>query len=128
MTLRKRSLLNSRQVGSSGEDRAAAYLVQQGFTILCRNWRTKRGEIDIIATKNDILVFAEVKTLPSGSVQTLMQELGRKKQKRITETAKWFLLNNRQYSNSIIRFDVLIVDMPGLEPVYHVENAFSESV
>jgi len=120
--------LNSRQVGSSGEDRAAAYLVQQGFTILCRNWRTKRGEIDIIATKNDILVFAEVKTLPSGSVQTLMQELGRKKQKRITETAKWFLLNNRQYSNSIIRFDVLIVDMPGLEPVYHVENAFSESV
>lgn len=115
-----------REKGVAGEERAAAYLKQQGFIILNRNWRTRSGEIDIIAmSSQDVLVFVEVKTLPGGDAQVLAHELNKKKQQRITETAKCFLLNNRQYSNSSVRFDVIVIDMPGVEPVYHIENAFS---
>ncbi len=117
--------MNKTDCGRSGEDRAAAYLEMHGFTILNRNWRTRFGEIDIIAIVKDTVVFVEVKTLPSGSLETLEHELNARKQKRITETAKCFLAINRKYSNSFIRFDVIVIDMPGLSPVYHIENAFS---
>jgi len=113
-----------KSIGKEGEDRAALYLVEHGFTILNRNWRTKRGEIDIIAAKENIIVFVEVKTLPSGSLETLAHELDQRKQKRITETAKCFIAINRKYNDSIIRFDVIVIDMPGFPGVYHIENAF----
>ena len=118
--------MNTRITGNDGENRAAAYLVSKGFEIIERNWRTKGGEIDIIAYKNDILVFVEVKTLPNGTMDMIQRELNYQKRQRIIKTSKRFLLNHRQYSNSYVRFDVIVIDMPGLEPVYHIENAFSE--
>jgi len=121
-----KNLVNTKVIGNNGEDRATNYLLEHGFAILKRNFRTKSGEIDIIALSGELLVFVEVKTLPSGNFDTLEAELGKIKQKRIIETAKYFLLNNRQYNNNIIRFDVVVVDMPGLDPIYHIENAFSE--
>lgn len=51
-----------RTVGQQGEDWAAAYLEGQGFTVVLRNWRTRHGELDIIATEGEWLVFAEVRT------------------------------------------------------------------
>ena len=119
---------STRQVGSEGEEKASLWLQEQGYEIVARNWRTRRGEIDIIAEKGNLLVFAEVKTLPSGDMETLSHELDERKQKRIVETAKLFLLNHRKYSNDTIRFDVLVVNMPGLSDVYHIEDAFSELV
>ena len=123
----KSSGMESYQRGREGERRAAEYLSQQGYEILFKNWRTRTGEIDIIAFKEHFLVFVEVKTLPHGDVAMLEQVLGKIKRKRIIETAKYFVHTVRQYSNSYMRFDVLIVDMPGLPPLYHIENAFSEN-
>ena len=117
-----------KKVGNDGEQKAADYLTDNGYRIIERNWRTRRGEIDIIAETEDTIVFAEVKTLPSGNVQTLEKELGLLKQKRIVETAKCFLSKYRQYNCRYVRFDVLVVDMPNFESVYHIENAFSEYV
>ena len=122
------STKSTRQVGNAGEDKACVWLTDHGFEIIARNWRAKRGEIDIVAKKASLLVFAEVKTLPSGDMETLSHELDERKQKRIVETAKLFLLNHRKYSNDTVRFDVLVVDMPGLSEVYHIEDAFSELV
>jgi putative endonuclease len=116
------------ETGAAGEDKAAAWLSANGYRIISRNWRTKHGEIDIIAVVAELIIFAEVKTLPSGCFETLAHELGVKKQKRIVETAKCFLEKHREYSNSYVRFDVLVIDMPGLTPVYHIKNAFSELV
>ena len=116
------------QKGKEGEKKAENYLKEQGYVIVCRNWRARRGEIDLIAEKDGTLVFAEVKTLPASTLETVEHVLGGIKQKKIIETAKRFLLENRQYSNSYIRFDVLIVDMPFYPPVYHIKNAFSEFV
>ena len=118
--------MNTRLIGNEGENRAAAFLEAKGFSIIERNWRTKRGEVDIIAVKNDILVFVEVKTLPNGTLDMIQRELNYQKRQRIIKTSKRFLLNHRQYSNSYVRYDVIVIDMPGLEPVYHIENAFSE--
>ena len=114
--------------GKEGEKKAEAYLLRQGYTIVARNWRKRSGEIDIIAEKDGVLVFAEVKTLPHSSAETLQHVLGTVKQKKIIETAKCFLLENRQYNNSYIRFDVFVIDVPLYAPVYHIENAFSETL
>lgn len=119
---------STREVGNAGEDKACAWLESHGYGILARNWRTRRGEIDIIAEKDGTLVFAEVKTLPSGEVETLAYELDRRKQKRLIETAQLFLAKHRKYRYNAVRFDVLVVDMPNWSEVYHIEDAFSEPV
>ena len=115
-------------VGNDGEKRAVDYLIENGYKILFRNWRLSGGEIDIIALKDDVLVFVEVKTLPNSTVDMLEKVLNKEKQKRIIKMSKRFLQNHREYINRYIRFDVIIIDMKGLPPIYHIENAFSESL
>lgn len=115
-----------KQTGNCGEDRAAEYLLNKGYELVRRNFRTNQGEIDIIVKNGECIVFVEVKTLPKGNFELLAHVLDARKQKRIVETAKRFLAINRQYSNSYIRFDVIVIDMPGLPQVYHIENAFAE--
>lgn len=114
-------------IGDAGEERAARFYCERGFEIVARNFRSKRGEIDIIAQKGETLVFAEVKTLPCGNFETLAHELNSTKRRKIIESAKFFLQNHRKYNNNIVRFDAVVVDMPGVAPVYLIENAFSEN-
>lgn len=118
--------MNKKITGDDGENRACNFLIENGYTIIDRNWRTKNGEIDIIAYKAETIVFVEVKTLPHGTLDMIKRELNSQKLQRILKTSKRFLLNHRQYSKSYVRFDVIILDMPGLEPVYHIVNAFTE--
>lgn len=118
--------MNTKITGNCGEDRACEYLKNKGFEILFRNWRTREGEIDIIGIIDEIVVFFEVKTLPNATEDMLLRVLNAKKMQRIVKTSKRFLINHRQYSNSYIRFDVIIIDMPGYPEVYHIENAFTE--
>ena len=80
---------NSHIVGMEGENRAVDFLMQKGYEILFRNWRTRTGEVDIIAKKDSVLVFVEVKTLPHGNADMLSHVLGSIKRKRIIETAKY---------------------------------------
>lgn len=101
-------------------------MLRNGYELLFRNWRTRFGEIDIIVKKDDKIIFVEVKSLPNGNFDYLSKVLNKDKQERIIKTSKRFLLNNRQYSNSYIRYDVIVIDMPGMSEVYHIENAFME--
>ncbi len=118
--------MNTKIKGNEGEKRACDFLKSKGFLIIERNWRTKGGEVDIIVQKGEYLVFVEVKTLPNGTLDMIQRELNYQKQQRIIKTSKRFLLKHRQYSNSYIRFDVIVMDMPGFDEVYHIENAFTE--
>ena len=118
--------MNTKITGNAGEEKAAQALLQEGYSIIERNYRTKGGEIDIIAVKDDVIVFVEVKSLPNGSPELLQNELNRQKLQRIVKTSKRFLLNHRQYNNSYVRYDVMVIDMPGMPDVYHIENAFME--
>ena len=118
--------ISTKQIGNDGEERAVKFLESSGYSVIFRNYRAQGGEIDVIVKKDDTLVFVEVKTLPNGNPELLSLVLDIRKQKRIIKTAKRFLLKYRQYSNSYIRFDVIVLDMPGYPSVYHIENAFSE--
>ena len=118
--------MNTKITGNAGEIKAAEYLLKKGYSIIERNYRTKGGEVDIIAGKDDVVVFVEVKSLPNGSPELLQTELNRGKLQRIVKTSKRFLLKHRQYSNSYVRYDVIVIDMPGYPVVYHIENAFTE--
>lgn len=118
--------MNKKIIGNDGEQRVNDYLKKNGYQVIDRNWRTRTGEIDIIAYKEETLVFLEVKTIPNGTLDMLQRELNQQKFKRILKTSKRFLLNHREYSNSYVRYDVIVVDMPGYESIYHVENAFTE--
>lgn len=53
--------MNRQELGREGEERAIRHLQDQGFTIVTRNAHSRRGEIDIVALENDLLVFVEVK-------------------------------------------------------------------
>ena len=119
---------STRSIGNSGEEKAVAFLKDSGFSIIERNFRTRSGEIDIIVEKGGVLVFVEVKSLPSGNAETLAHELDLRKQRKIIKTANFFLLNHREYNSSRIRFDVIVIDMPHLPSVYHIQDAFSEFV
>jgi len=120
------------ETGRSGETRVAGCLEDTGWTILARNWRTRRGEIDIIALESDTLVFIEVKTWPRGEERDLELVIGRDKRKRMVETAKCFLDTHRQYNGMYVRFDVILVTSDPLrdEPLVfrHLKDAFSERV
>lgn len=124
--------LPDKRLGSAGEAFAAAWLKQRGYAILAQNWRTRTGEIDIIAEKEKTLIFFEVKTLPHTSFSDLDIIVGSRKQERICRTAKYFLLTHRQYNEMHVRFDVLVLlfdprQMENAEPV-HLENAFEDCI
>lgn len=116
----------NKNLGDAGEQRATDFLIEKGYKIIDRNWRTKDGEIDIIAEKDEIIVFVEVKTLPNCTYDMIQREINYQKQQRILKTTKRFLINHREYNNKFVRFDVIFIDLFKSEPVYHIESAFLE--
>lgn len=119
---------SNKQTGNEGEERAAKFLQHAGYEVLERNYRSRYGEVDIIVRKNDTVVFVEVKTWPRGDFFSLAQAVGSYKQKRIIKTAKCFLVEHRQYNECYVRFDLIALDMAGQDEIYHIENAFSETL
>ena len=117
---------SNKKTGDEGEGRAAAYLAESGFTVVDRNYRIRGGEIDIVATKGEVLVFVEVKTLPNGSPEMLSDELGKRKISKVIRAAKFYLMAHPEYGGKLVRFDIVALDVPGLPPVHHIEDAFCE--
>ena len=108
------------QLGDAGEDAAAGLLVAQGFTVIARNHRTRRGEVDLIAERGELLVFAEVRTRSTDAFGTPEQTVDARKQARVIAAARDFLARWRGPERAI-RFDVIAV--VGAE-VRHVPGAF----
>jgi putative endonuclease len=117
--------LNSSGLGKKGEDAAAGYLADNGMLIVARNYRCPAGEVDIVALDHGVLVFIEVKSYSKFSIESLEFSIDKKKQRRIIETAKYFLTNNRKYSSRAVRFDVVFV---GPEKIKHLDQAFMENL
>jgi putative endonuclease len=111
--------------GREGENRAAAALEAKGMEILARNFRSRSGEIDIVARENDTVVFVEVKTWDHYGFEDLRLGIDEKKQRRIIETAKYFLREHRKYNGMAVRFDVVFI---GPQDIVHLASAFMERV
>jgi putative endonuclease len=109
------------ETGLSAESRAAAFLVSRGFRIVARRVRTPRGELDIVATKGSLIVFAEVKA--RSSADRAAESLSAAQQKRLVAAAELFLAKQTVDMTRVeVRFDVLLV-APGRPPV-HLPGAF----
>lgn len=121
-------MVSNRQKGKEGEDIAADFLVNKGYTIRDRNYRVRRGEIDIIAEKEGSLVFVEVKCYRHLPEQEVGYLLDRRKQRRIIGVSKEFLWKNRLSIEGIsdIRYDVIYINRD-LSEIKHWKDAFSET-
>ena len=98
--------MNKRRFGIIGEKIAQDYLRRNGYEILKTNFYTRKGEIDIIASINNIIVFVEVKTRTNLKYGTPAMSIRDTKLKHIKSTAKIFLKLNNLYKYEI-RFDVI---------------------
>ncbi|MCK4650725.1 YraN family protein [Candidatus Babeliales bacterium] len=116
-------MIETRQLGIDGELIIANFLEKKNFKILAKNYRTKYGEIDLIAQKGELIVFVEVKTrktryFPISTVVTT------RKQKKIIKTAKFFILSNNVI-DKVCRFDIAtIVQYSSGHEIEYIENAF----
>ena len=94
------------KLGQTGEDLACYYLSNLGYEIIQRNFRYRKGEIDIIAKDKDEVVFIEVKTRSSGDYGEPAEAVTARKKKHIFRTAQLFLkINNIE--DAYTRFDVI---------------------
>lgn len=116
--------MNSRLKGLEGENRAARFLGERGYTVLARNFRSSRGEIDIVAEKDDRIVFVEVKNWDFLDRSDLEYAIDRRKQQRIVETSRVFLHSHPQYGGKGIGFDVILVSGKNAR-IVHYEDAFA---
>lgn len=119
--------MDSRELGTYGEEQAALYLRSKGYDILKMNFRCRTGEIDIIASDMDYLVFVEVKLRKNGNYGTAAEYVMYSKQRRILSAARYYLAGKKLEKQP--RFDVVEVIAPQGEKekpkINHIEDAFS---
>ena len=106
--------------GHRGEWLAAAALMAKGFHILARRYRTKLGEIDLIARRGDLVLIVEVKA--RRTLREAMEAIARGSERRIEGAADLWLSRQPDYGRLSVRFDMVAV-LPWRWPV-HVENVF----
>jgi putative endonuclease len=114
---------NSTVKGSQGEQAAHDYLRSEGYEILERNWRFRRLEVDIIAKKEEVLVFVEVKTRKSNTFGEPEIFVTRKKQRFLIAAANQYVIENNLAFES--RFDIIsVVSLNKHQTVKHLQRAF----
>jgi putative endonuclease len=117
-------LNRQQQYGEAGEALAARVLRQKGYKILATNYRTKLGEIDIIARHRDTIVFVEVKARQSLEFGSPKWAITPQKQRKISMVALYYLKTTRQ-GRSKARFDVVAIHSTASQPeVEIIQNAF----
>lgn len=101
--------MNKRKVGSIWEDKAAKYLEEMGYKIICRNFYTYFGEVDIIARDGDTMAFIEVKYRAGSQMGIPEEAVDIKKQKRIYKSAQYYMYKYFGGANIPCRFDVVAI-------------------
>lgn len=114
------------KLGSLGEQLAEKYLKEKGHLILEKNYRTKLGELDIIAKKDNTIIFLEVKTRTSDAFGAPREAVGNKKQKTIQRLSQQYILHRKLEALSFnYRFDVIEVKIVGKRyKIEHIKDAF----
>jgi putative endonuclease len=112
-------------VGAYGERLAVRHLVDAGLVVLARNWRSRSGEIDIVARDGDVLVLCEVKTRRGPRFGTPSEAVVVQKARRLRRLAAEWLAQARVRPREV-RFDVVEVFSPyrGAPRVVHIRRAF----
>ncbi len=115
--------MDKRKQGMIGENTACVYLINKGYKILNRNYYTRYGEIDIIAKKDDIIIFIEVKMRSTKRYGIGAEAVNKKKIDTIRICAQIYMQENK-LCNQSIRFDVIDI-LGNLEKkINHIQAAF----
>lgn len=111
-------------MGRWGENVAAQFFIQRGFSILAHNVRTPHGEIDIIAQQGSLIVFVEVKTRSSTAFGHPETSITPRKQAHMLAAAQFYLQTHPELSGDW-RVDVIAIQRCGGQPpeIVHFENA-----
>jgi len=111
-------------LGKKGEDIAAGFLTQSGYKILARNYKSKLGEVDIVALDKDTVCFIEVKTRRTDRYGLPAEAVSSTKQRQISKTALVFLKENSLLEKKA-RFDVVsVICAPESSQCDLLKNAF----
>lgn len=111
------------KLGKKGEDLAVAYLIKNGYSIVERNYRFNKAEVDIIAKKNDILSVIEVKTRSTSDFGNPQDFVKPKQIKNLVKAINEYVtVNNLDVE---VRFDIIaVVKEKELYNIEHIEDAF----
>ena len=110
-------------LGKEGEDMAANYLTDKGYTILDRDWHCGHKDLDLVVTKDDTVVFVEVKTRTCSTWGDPQDFVTDRKIRRIVNSADAYIRYNR--IDKDVRFDIVsIVVEHGEFVIEHIEQAF----
>lgn len=101
-------------LGKKGEDLAAKYLEDHGYTIIARNFKARYGELDIIATEGSTLVFIEVKTRIGRKFGLPEEAVTPRKLREVIQTAQYFKLLHPELPDSL-RIDVIGIELTEFE-------------
>ncbi len=123
--------MSPKNSGKLGEQITSEYLIDNGYDILDINYRTRHGEVDIIAKKDDILVFVEVKTRAEDSIIKAREFVTASKQQKIIKTAAEYIAQGN--FDCPIRFDVVEVvikkgDTFKVQSIKHIKQAFEMGI
>jgi putative endonuclease len=110
------------KTGKEGEDVAAEFLTQKGYSVLERNYRYKHAEIDLIVKKGSFIVFVEVKTRSYSFYGEPEAFVDSKKASTVIRAAEQYTYENKYEGN--IRFDIVSVKTGADPEIVHFEDAF----
>ncbi|WKA28786.1 YraN family protein [Bradyrhizobium roseum] len=111
------------RTGLSAESKAAAYLMAKGYRILAKRFRTRYGEIDLVARKRNLVAFIEVKARPS--LDEAAYAVTPRQQRRIIDAAQAWLMAHPEHAEFELRFDAILIAPRRLPR--HVLAAFDAS-
>lgn len=112
---------NKIETGQEGENLAANFLVAKGYEIVARNYRCRRGEIDLIVKKDDWLLFVEVKTRSANAFGEPESFVSMKQVNRIIDVAEAYIYAHDWQGH--IRFDIVSIKVGGWETeIVHFED------
>ncbi|EAR16255.1 hypothetical protein RB2501_05135 [Robiginitalea biformata HTCC2501] len=110
-------------IGREGEDYAVRYLLASGYRILCRNYRYRRAEIDVLAFREGVLVVIEVKTRTRAFYEALSRSIPRSKIARLVRAADHYVRSNGLRAE--VRFDIIqVIRLREGYRLVHLEDAF----
>ncbi len=121
----KKDLPETAKIGQMGEALATDFLRKKGFSILERNWRYRKSEIDIICKQDSVLVFVEVKTRSKKSkVGGYFSAVEKHKKAMVKAGAKAYMTKMRVKPKTY-RFDVVVVEHSNEgNEIFHYENVY----
>lgn len=113
-------------LGQAGERHARAVLEAQGYTHIASNWHCRAGELDIVMTQGEYLVFIEVKTRRGERAGRAEEAITPAKARRLLAAAEWFVGEHPDFQEHIWRCDLMAItidEQTGIATHRHIENA-----